>query len=97
MAEDEAPEDRIILRRLARMQATLASGVRSRVYLRWGPTGTAIVDAARQEGADLVVVPRDPGHSLAHPLHDAAYRHVVRNSDVPVLVVPPQQPRRTAA
>jgi nucleotide-binding universal stress UspA family protein len=89
--DDEQPVDRLTLKRLARTQAGIASGVPSRRYLRWGPPGPAIVDAAREEGADLVVVPREPGHSLAHPLRDATDRHVVQHSRVPVLVVPAPQ------
>src|SRR5215207_2430172 len=88
MAEHEDPEDRVTLWRLAGTQARLASGVRSRRLLRWGPVGPAIVDAARKEHADLVVVPRQPGHDLAHPLRVAADRHVLQHSRVPVLVVP---------
>jgi nucleotide-binding universal stress UspA family protein len=96
MADDEAPADAVALRRLGRTQAGVASGVRSRRLLRWGPAGPAIVDAARQEDADLVVVPREPGHSLAHPLRDATDRHVVHHSHVPVLVVPAPPPTGAA-
>jgi nucleotide-binding universal stress UspA family protein len=88
MAEHEDPEDRLTLRRLARTQARIAPGVRSRRCLRWGPAGPAIVNAARQEDADLVVVARQHGPSLVHPLRDATDRHVVQHSRVPVLVVP---------
>jgi nucleotide-binding universal stress UspA family protein len=88
MVDHANPEDRLALRRLARTQARVAPGVRSRRCLRWGPVGPAIVDAARQEEADLVVVPREPGHSLTHPLRDATDRHVVQHCRVPVLVVP---------
>jgi len=92
MADHEDPEDRLTLRRLGRTQARLASGVRSRRCLRWAPAGPAIVSAARQEDANLVVVPREPAHSLAHPLREATERHVVQHSSVPVLVVPAPPP-----
>jgi nucleotide-binding universal stress UspA family protein len=88
VALDEEPEDRLTLRRLARTQAGAAAGVRSHRCLGWGPAGPAIVAAAQEEGADLVVVSREPGHSLAHPLRDATDRHVVQHSPVPVMVVP---------
>jgi nucleotide-binding universal stress UspA family protein len=98
MAEHEDPEDTATLKRLARTQAGVAAGVPSRRLLRWGPAGPGIVNAARQEQVDLVVVPREPGHTLAHPLHDAADRHVVQHSPVPVLVVPaPAPPEADAA
>ena len=96
MVEHADPENRLASRRLARTQAGVASGVTSRRCLRWGLAGPAIVDAARQEDADLVVVPREPGHSLAHPLRDATDRHVVQHSEVPVLVVPPPPPETGA-
>jgi nucleotide-binding universal stress UspA family protein len=97
MAEHENPTDRLTLRRLARIQAGVASGVRSRKCLRWGPAGPAILDAAQHEEVDLVVVPREPGHSLAHPLRDAVDRQVVQHSPVPVLVVPAPAQERAAA
>lgn len=91
MQDRDAPEDRRAMQRLTRTQARVAAGVPSRTYLRWGPAGPAIVDAARQESADLVVLPREPGGAVAHVLHDAADRHVVQHSTVPVLVVPPRE------
>jgi nucleotide-binding universal stress UspA family protein len=46
--------------------------------LRWGATGPAIVDAARQEQVDLVVV----------STRGSADHYVLHHSEVPVLVVP---------
>ena len=56
----------------------LPAGVPSRTMLRWGATGAAIVDAARQERVDLVVV----------SMRGGADDYVLQHSEVPVLVVP---------
>jgi nucleotide-binding universal stress UspA family protein len=87
VVEHGDPTDRLILRRLLRTQERDASGVRSRPMLRWGPAGAAILDAAERQDVDLVVMPRDPGGSLEHLIHDSPDREVVRTSRVPVLVV----------
>jgi nucleotide-binding universal stress UspA family protein len=48
----------------------------------------AAVAAAREQQADLVVVPMRQEGELRHLMHDHADRHVLHHSDVPVLVVP---------
>jgi len=58
-----------------------------RTVLRWGATGPAIVEAARQEQVDLVVV----------STHSGADHYVVHHTEVPVLVVPPEHPADAAA
>jgi nucleotide-binding universal stress UspA family protein len=46
------------------------------------------VEVAREQRADLVVIPMRRAKELAHLLHDHADRYVLHHSDVPVLVVP---------
>lgn len=67
----------------------LAAALGAEVVLAgWGSTGPAIVDAARREATDLVVVPMRRATPVGHVLHDGADRYVLHHSDVPVLVVP---------
>lgn len=66
----------------------LPRDVGRRTVLTWGEAGSAIVEAARTEAADLIVVAMRRGGALGHLLHDGADRYVLHHSDVPVLVVP---------
>ena len=59
----------------------LPADVPWRAVLCWGSTGPAIVDAAREQAADLLVVAMR-----------GADRYVLRHSEVPVLVVPVEAP-----
>jgi hypothetical protein len=65
----------------------LADALGAEVILRWGATGPAIVEAARQERVDLVVVSTRGG----------ADHYVVHHTGVPVLVVPVEPPVDAAA
>jgi nucleotide-binding universal stress UspA family protein len=87
IAAFEAPDDPVVRRQLARTEARLGPAAHARPVLGWGPAGPAIVDAAREEAADLVVV----------PLHGSTARHVANHCDVPILVVPARDtaPSRT--
>ena len=90
-ADRQADQDlieRLTRERVLEAQGRLPAGVRSRAVFGWGPAGPAIVDAARKEAADLIVVPMHDGGALSHLLHDGADRHVLHKSAVPVLVVP---------
>jgi len=90
-AEPDAAQDaveRMTRERVAEAQHRIPSGVQSRAVFGWGPAGAAIVDVAREERADLIVVPMMRGGALSHLLHDGADRHVLHESGVPVLVVP---------
>jgi nucleotide-binding universal stress UspA family protein len=80
--------DRIVAGRLAEVAGSLPTGIRARSRLAWGPVGAALVAAAREESAGLVVVPIRREGELAHLIHDHADRYVLHHSDVPVLVVP---------
>jgi nucleotide-binding universal stress UspA family protein len=74
--------------RLCEARDRIDPGVRSRTVVGWSPTGPAIVNAVREEDADLIVLPMRRGDELTHLLHDGADRHVLHHSPVPVLVVP---------
>lgn len=86
-AAQEAVE-RMTRERVAEAQHRVPSGVDARAVFGWGPPGAAIIDVAREERADLIVVPMTRGGALSHLLHDGADRHVLHESGVPVLVVP---------
>ena len=87
-AEEQLLVDRILEERLAQLAGALPPAARTRTLLTYGPVGAALVHAAREERADLVVVPIRRESGLAHLLHDHADRYVLHHSDVPVLVVP---------
>jgi nucleotide-binding universal stress UspA family protein len=87
--EEQALVDRMARERLGELASTLPPGVATEPVLTWGPLGPATVEAARDHGADLVVVAmRVRDHELGHVLHDHADRHVLHHCPVPVLVVP---------
>jgi nucleotide-binding universal stress UspA family protein len=87
--------DLLVRERLDELGGDPPPGVRVRSILTWGPPGPALVEAARDERAELIVVGmRRRDSSLAHALNDHADRHVLHHSDVPVLVVP-TSPRRS--
>jgi nucleotide-binding universal stress UspA family protein len=93
IAPDEVAADRNLIEgktreRLREAQDRVPSGVRSRAVMSWSPEGPAIVKAAREEAADLIVVGMRRGGELAHMFRDGADRHVLHHSPVPVLVVP---------
>ena len=71
---------------------SLAAGVQAlspvRTIVVSGRSGPAIVLAAREHEADLVVVGMRRAGRAAHLLHDGADRYVLRHSAVPVVVVP---------
>ena len=87
-AEEQKLVDQIVSERLAELVEGLSGGVRARTLLTWGPVGAALLEAARDERADLVVIPMRRDTELAHLFHDHADRYVLHHSDVPVLVVP---------
>jgi nucleotide-binding universal stress UspA family protein len=87
-AEEQRLLDRIVGERLDELAATLADDVRCRTLLLWGSVGPALVEAAHEEEADLIVIPIRREGELAHLVHDHADRYVLHHSDVPVVVVP---------
>jgi nucleotide-binding universal stress UspA family protein len=98
-AEQQKLLDRIIAKRLEEVADALPAGISTRTLLTWGPVGAALVAAAREQRADLVVVPIRRESELAHLIHDHADRYVLHHSDVPVLVVPTngRGPRNTSS
>jgi nucleotide-binding universal stress UspA family protein len=84
--------DRIARARLEEAAAALPAGLAARTVLNWGTPGTVLVETALMEGADLIVVPMKREGPLGHLLHDGNDRHVLHNSEVPVLVVPVPSP-----
>jgi nucleotide-binding universal stress UspA family protein len=83
----QATIDALTHRQVTRTADCLPAGVVRRTMVRWGATGPAIVEAARQEQVDLVVVSTSSG----------ADHYVVHHTEVPVLVVPPEHPADAAA
>lgn len=86
--QDQHLLDRLVTERLEELARALPRSVRTRTLLTSGPVGPALVDAAREQRADLIVVPIHRESELAHLVHDHADRYVLHHSDVPVLVVP---------
>jgi nucleotide-binding universal stress UspA family protein len=86
--QDQQLLDRLVAERLEELARALPPGVRTRTLLTSGPVGPALVAAAREQRADLIVVPIHRETELAHLVHDHADRYVLHHSDVPVLVVP---------
>jgi nucleotide-binding universal stress UspA family protein len=83
----QAKVDALTHRQVMRTAEGLPAGVVRRTMLRWGATGPALVEAARQEQVDLVVVSTSGG----------ADHYVVHHCQVPVLVVPVEPPADAAA
>lgn len=80
--------DRIMSERLEELAGAMPDGLRCRTMLTRGPVGPTLVETAREQQADLVVVPIRRESAFAHLLHDRADRYVLHHSDVPVIVVP---------
>jgi nucleotide-binding universal stress UspA family protein len=86
-AERQRLVDRIISIRLRGIADSLPEEMDAQTVMTWGPVGPALVTAAHEHGADLVVVPsRHDDHR--GPAAAEAERYVLDHSDVPVLVVP---------
>ena len=79
--------DQLVAERLSDLAAALP-GIPSRTVQSSGSVGAALLAAAGEARADLVVVPIRRESEVAHLLHDHVDRYVLHHSDVPVLVVP---------
>lgn len=86
--EEQRLLDQIMSERVEDLAEALPDGLRCRTLLTWGPVGPSLVEIAREQHADLVVVPIRRESELGHLLHDHADRYVLHHSDVPVVVVP---------
>jgi nucleotide-binding universal stress UspA family protein len=91
-AEQQELADRLVIERVDELAALAPEGAFVRQTLDWGSAGEALLEAARDEKADLLVVPMERGGEVHHLVHDTADRHVLHRSDVPVLVVPSGEP-----
>jgi nucleotide-binding universal stress UspA family protein len=85
--------DLLVRERLDELSEELPAGIPVRAILTWGPPGPALIEAAHDQRAELIVVAMRRESALGHALHDHNDRHVLHHSDVPVLVVP-TSPRR---
>lgn len=56
-AEEQRLLDRIVTERLDELAGELSDDVRCSTLLTWGPVGWALIQAAREQQADLIVVP----------------------------------------
>jgi nucleotide-binding universal stress UspA family protein len=86
-AERQWLVDRIISLRLRGIADALPEDMQAQTLMTWGPVGPALVTAAHEQGADLVVVPSRHDHHRG-AADGEAERYVLDHSDVPVLVVP---------
>jgi nucleotide-binding universal stress UspA family protein len=86
-AERQQLVDRIISLRLRGIADALPDSMHAQTVLTWGPVGPALVTAAHEHGADLVVVPSRHDHQRG-PAAAEAERYVLDHTDIPVLVVP---------
>jgi nucleotide-binding universal stress UspA family protein len=86
--EQQQLVDRLVGDQLQELADELRRDVRVRTLVTWGPPGSALAAAAREQHADLIVVPMRREGELRHLLHDHTDRHVLHHSDVPVLIVP---------
>jgi nucleotide-binding universal stress UspA family protein len=80
--------DGLVTERLEKLARGLPRSVRTRTLLTSGPVGSALVAAAREQRADLIVLPIHRESGLAQLVHDHTDRYVLHHCDVPVLVVP---------
>lgn len=81
---------------LARVSAmATAAGADVETELLAGVVGHAILDAAREWPADLVIVGRSSRSVSGEPYVGAQTRHVLEFSDQPVLVVPHPHPHNS--
>jgi nucleotide-binding universal stress UspA family protein len=85
---DQELLDRLVTERVEELVHAVPRRIRTRTLVTIGPVGAALVAAAREQHADLIVVPIRRERELAHLVHDHADRYVLHHSDVPVLVVP---------
>jgi nucleotide-binding universal stress UspA family protein len=85
--------DLLVQTRLDELSTGLPEGVQARTVLTWGSAPVALITAARDEQAELIVVGMRRGRGIGGLHHDHADGYILRHSDVPVLVVPIESPR----
>lgn len=89
---DQHLVDLLVRERLEEIEGGLAGGSCVRTVVTWGPVGPALVATAREQQADLAVIPMRRESEWRHLAHDHTDRHVLHHIDVPVLVVPTHAP-----
>jgi nucleotide-binding universal stress UspA family protein len=67
-----------------------AAGVEAETVLLGGDAGPAVLDAAQQWGADLVIVGKSARSARGEAYVGTQTRHVLEFADQPVLIVPPR-------
>ncbi len=92
LRNDQPFIDELVRERLDELSGRMPERVLVRTVLTWGSVPVALIAAAREEHAELIVVAMRRAGALGHALHDHADRHVLYHSDVPVLVVPVESP-----
>lgn len=71
---------------------TAPEGVKIRPVVSRGQPGKVIVEVAKEEGADVIIMTTHGGHGLEHAILGSVTDRVLRLTTVPVLVVP-RRPR----
>jgi len=75
--------------RLSDLVAALrGEGIDADAQLRHGPPAEAVVDVARSEHADLIVMASHQRHGFDRWLHGSVTEEVLQNTSTPLLVVP---------
>jgi nucleotide-binding universal stress UspA family protein len=85
---DREAVERMLAHRVAQFSGVIPPDLPSRWVRGYAPAGAAIVHAAEEVDADLVVVAMHRGSEVSHLVRDGTDRHVLHHSPVPVLVVP---------
>jgi nucleotide-binding universal stress UspA family protein len=91
LADRRRRSDQAVLDRVAAMAEDAGVEIDSRLLT--GPVGPAVLDAARDCHAVLVVLGKSARAASGEPYVGSQTRHVLEFSDQPVLVVPPPRDR----
>jgi len=86
VAARRADADAAILARTSALAA--AAGVEAQTELLTGDIGPAVLDAARQWPADLIVLGKSARSSSGEPYIGIRTRHILEFAEQPVLIVP---------
>jgi nucleotide-binding universal stress UspA family protein len=87
MAMAEAAGIQAAREELNRLSQKIGDGITTRAILRVGKAPGEIVEAAKETGADLIVISTHGRSGLAHVLLGSTAERVVRHAPCPVLVV----------
>lgn len=89
VATRRAEADAAILARASTLAAH--AGVEAQTELLAGDVSPAVLHAARQWPADLIVLGKSARSASGEPYIGTRTRHILEFSDQPVLIVPPRQ------